>query len=214
MIASTLVKKLSIAAAGAALIALGAMGAAQAAVLTFDDVTIDDSGAIPDGYGGLNWNDMGVYNAQQFEQLDLNTGWINGTVSGNYAAHTGYEAIVSSSSSRFDFNSVSLTGLYNNALNILVEGFLGGALKYSQTVVVNTDAATFFNFDFLGIDQLKFASSGGTSSGFADLPYFAMDNFTITETAPTSVPEPASVLGLLAVGTLGASSALKRKQKA
>lgn len=216
MIASTFVKKLSIAAAGAALIALGTTGAAQAAVLTFDDITIDESGAIPDGYGGLDWDDIHVLSSQKSGREFLNSGYGNGTVSGEYVAYNRFAGVGTvSSSSMFDFNGVSLTGAWNNGLNIVVEGFLDGVLKYSQTVVVNTDAPTFFNFDFLGIDQLKFASFGGTHiGGDWSGTQFAMDNFTINETDSTSVPEPASVLGLLAVGTLGAGSALKRKQKA
>lgn len=45
---------------------------------------------------------------------------------------------------------------------------------------------------------------------------FGMDNFFINESAPPNpdaVPEPASALGLLAIGALGAISALKGKLK-
>ncbi|MEP0754556.1 PEP-CTERM sorting domain-containing protein [Trichocoleus sp. Lan] len=55
-----------------------------------------------------------------------------------------------------------------------------------------------------------------TQTGFyADA---SLDNFTFGEAAksasePASVPEPASVLGLLAVGALGAGSQSKRKQQ-
>jgi hypothetical protein len=37
------------------------------------------------------------------------------------------------------------------------------------------------------------------------------DNIEITLVSRTTVPEPASVLGLLAIGALGAGSALTRK---
>jgi hypothetical protein len=53
-----------------------------------------------------------------------------------------------------------------------------------------------------------------TAKNFIDC--FGMDNFFIDEPPPpnpAAVPEPASVLGLLAIGVLGAGSALKHKLK-
>ncbi|MEP0855322.1 PEP-CTERM sorting domain-containing protein [Trichocoleus sp. DQ-U1] len=49
-----------------------------------------------------------------------------------------------------------------------------------------------------------------TQTGFVSRA--TLDNFTFGQAA-TSVPEPASVLGLLAVGAFGATSQIKRKQQ-
>ncbi len=56
--------------------------------------------------------------------------------------------------------------------------------------------------------SLLFAEKGPADQGGSIL-----DNVMLEQTQATSVPEPASVLGLLAFGTLGAGSMLKRKQQ-
>lgn len=202
---ATLLKKSSMVAAGAACIALGVGGAAEATVLTFDDLTTTNSyQTISNSYGGFNWTNFYAINGSSIP----NTGYDNGTVSGDYTAFNGFgNSATVSSSSVFDFNGAYFTAAWQNGLNILVEGFLGGALQESKAVTVNTDAPTWFDFDFLGIDSLKFTSSSSQ---------FVMDNFTFNETEvpeSESVPEPASILGLMTVGALGAGSALKRRKK-
>ncbi|NER28222.1 MAG: PEP-CTERM sorting domain-containing protein, partial [Symploca sp. SIO1C4] len=140
-------------AVGAACIALGVGGAAEATVLTFDDITTSPYKIISDGYGGFDWTNFGVVNRSYVP----NTGYDNGTVSEDYTAYNRYSRPVTvSSDSVFDFNGAYLTAAWNTGLNILVQGFSGGALQESKTVTVNTDAPTWFDFDFLGIDSLKF----------------------------------------------------------
>jgi hypothetical protein len=66
----------------------------------------------------------------------------------------------------------------------------------------------FLGSQFDGIKSFWF-----TAENFIDC--FGMDSFFIDEPAPgtpTSVPEPTSILGLLALGTLGAGSVLKQKK--
>lgn len=206
MKASTVMKKLSMATVGAALIALGTGGAAQATVLTFDDISpIDDYASIPNGYGGLDWDNFSYLNSLSIP----NSGYNNGIVSGNYVAFNvaGDPAIVGNGV--FDFNSAYLTAAWNNSLSITVEGLNNGSSLYSTTVVVDTNSPILFDFDYRGINELRFTSFGGDNAGFNGRgTQFAMDNFNFTP-----VPEPASVLGVLAFGALGASSLLKRKQQ-
>lgn len=201
-------------AAGAACIALGVGGTAEATVLTFDDITTNSYKAISDSYGGLNWTNIGVINNSSVP----NTGYDNGTVSEDNTAFNWYARPATVSSvSVFDFNGAYLTAAWNTGLNILVQGFLGGGLQESKTITVNTDAPTWFDFDFLGIDSVKFTSFGGFDANWYDRgsgTHFAMDNFTFNETQTAeSVPEPASLLGFLTISALGAASALKRKKQ-
>lgn len=210
MATSTMMKKLSMATVGAALMALGTTGAAQAAVLTFDDVSNTSSfDSIYNGYGGFNWNNFLVENGTSLPVTG--TGYDNGRVSGDYTAFNGFGQLAILSNSVFDFNGTYLTGAWHDGLSIVVEGLKNGSSLYSKTVVVDTTGPTWFDFNFLGIDQLKFTSFGGVNPGFSggDGTQFAMDNFTFNETK--SVPEPTTTLGLLALGALGAGSMLKRK---
>jgi len=90
-----------------------------------------------------------------------------------------------------------------------------GGLLDSYTLTGNTAGAgdasgLLVSFDMSGISRLVLDSAQGsdTNRGIG----YAIDNLRV-ETAE-SVPEPASMLGLLAVGALGAGTLRKRQQQA
>ncbi|MHC5830389.1 MAG: PEP-CTERM sorting domain-containing protein, partial [Nostoc sp.] len=109
------------------------------------------------------------------------------------------------SNSVFDFNSAYLTAAWNNGLSVTVQGLKSGATLYSKTVVVDTTQPTLVNFDFFGVDELKFTSFGGVEPDYlikkGGGTQFALDNFTFNEKA-TSVPEPTLLPALLSIATL------------
>lgn len=77
----------------------------------------------------------------------------------------------------------------------------------NDLLVVNPDRTILNNFGgpLVGADA---------DSAFQfDFTLAAGETFTLNQQKQISVPEPGSVLGLLAVGALGAGSTLKRKQK-
>lgn len=214
MFASTLMKKITT--VGTVAMTLGVITALRAEaiivnpdgsrVLTFDDITTNHYGIIPDGYRRLNWYNIHVTKGSK----DPGSGYDNGTVSGDYVAYAPWVRVGSNSRYLMDFEGVYLTGAWNDGLNIKVEGILDEEIKYSQTVVVDTDEPTWFEFNFEHIDYLKFTSYGGVKAENAagNGTQFVMDDFTYTP-----LPEPGSVLGLVALGALGAGSAFKGKQK-
>jgi len=162
-------------------------------MLNFDDITsqVTEDVVIPDGYGGLNWDEFGVIHKDFWD----NDGFENGTVSGNYVAFNRHAAAASTYNESFDFVGAYLTAAWNNGLNIDVEGFLGPTLLYSTTVTVDTTGPTWFDFDYTGIDKVVFTSYGGTNAGLdGNGTHFAMDNFTF-------IPEPATIV-LLGLGTV------------
>ena len=186
---------------------------AQASTLTFDDIGV--GGNIPDGYGGLQWSTHFYYLASSDNPAFFaDSGFDNGIVSGSFVAYNSSAEVVSASGPTFDFNSAYLTAAWNTGLNITVTGKLGAATLYSQTVVVNTLAPTLFTFNYLGIDQLIFSSSGGTSDLFPqygdDGTHFVMDNLTINERVTESVPDGGSALAMLGLGMAGIG-AIRRK---
>lgn len=239
MFTSTAIKKLTMVTAGAVLIALEIGGSAQAVVLTFDDVSGDNIAAIPDGYGGLNWENFSYANSASNPAYE-GAGYQNGTESGNYVGFNRYgDPGRVKSSSVFDFSSAYLTAAWNDGLSITVEGLTNGTQRYSNTVVLNTKDSTLFDFNYLGIDELRFNSGGGVNAGFKDSrgregAQFVVDNFTFSQrptlvtdattpdaaattlvgaaTTPTPIPyEPSSALGLLTLGAFGTGTMLKRK---
>lgn len=185
----------------------------MATVLTFDDVTLALDGPIPNGYGGLNWTNMYVLNSTN--PALAGSGYDNGTVSGEYVAFNWFANIATASNGIFDFNGAYLTGAWRDGLSITVTGFFGAAELYTQTVVVDHDAPTWFGFNYLGIDRVEFESFGGVEvPGLGgEGAHFAMDNFTINEVVddrPTSVPDGGSTLVLLG-GAIGAFRLIGRR---
>ncbi|MEH2117904.1 PEP-CTERM sorting domain-containing protein [Nostoc sp.] len=210
---STVAKKLSTAAIGATVIVLGIGAVAQATILTFDDIPLifyRYSEPIPNGYGGFNWN-----NFFRISDTYSLTGYNNGRVSGDYVSYNGFGLPALVSDSIFDFNSAYLTAAFYDGLSVTVEGLKSGATLYSKTVVVNTTQPTLVNFDYFGVDELRFTSFGGVEPDYlintGGGTNFALDNFTFNEKA-TSVPEPTLLPALLSIATLSTGSVLKRKQ--
>ena len=168
--------------------------AADAAVITFDDVTTQPQATIPNGYAGLNWTNFGVINGT----LQTN-GYKNGRASGDYVAFTGggSTATITAPSGTFDFNSAWITGAWHNNLNVTVSGFVGTTLLYSQTVVAGSAGATLFTFNYDDITRVTFTPFGGTPV-YGPGTHAAIDNLTIN--AP--IPEPAALAMLPLAGLL------------
>ena len=182
---------------------------ANATVLTFDDLTplTTSPGTIANGYGGLDWTDMGYLNSTSYS--GGTSGYVGGTVSGDYVAFNEFAEVATVSDGLFDFNSAYLASAWNDNLSVTVQGFLGGTETYSVTInnlqysQTQGATATLINFDFLGIDSLVFTSFGGTDADANDNGqgnHFVMDNFTF------NVPEPG-VLALLSLGLFGIGAA-------
>lgn len=192
---------------GTVLISLATTRPVQAVVLHFDDIIISsDYTTIADSYGGFNWTNFGVIQSSAIPY----SGYNNGTVSGaNTAFNLWGTSATTTMANVFDFNGAYLTAAWYNDLNIRVEGFLGGVIQYSQTVVVNPDHPTWFDFNFQEIDRLDFTSFGGYYGGYSgDGTHFVMDDFTFNE----PVPEPTSLISFLGLGAIGVRSWLKAKQ--
>lgn len=203
-----------VSAASASIFAMGSNQSAHAITITFDDLPGTEL-LIPRNYQGFNWSDDFYYANGRL----TGGGYIPGAVSSPNVALNGFGNNVSfSRNTPFDFNSAYLTAAWNNGLNVLVQGVLGGVLQNTATVIVNTNAPTLVNFNFLNVDTVRFSSFGGVDAGLGRFgTQFALDNLTYNATNVTNatnanaVPEPFTVLG--GVVALGAGAMLKRKQK-
>lgn len=186
-----------------AILALGiGSSAAQAAVITFDDLPATDMDAIQNGYQGFHWGDNFMTSVAYIHKDTMpDTGFSKGVVSGNYAAFNNFATTSTISSDIFTFNGTYLTAAWNESLLVEVTGFLNNLALFTKTVTLGTQQAQWFEFNFIGINQLSFRAWGGTPSNLNEGgEHFVMDNFTYTQA--TSVPE-SSPLILLILGMVG-----------
>jgi len=175
----------------------------NASLFSFDDLPDSFPGyAIPNGYGGLNWD-----NFYELDGANINayygiaaSGYANGVVSPNNVAFNYYgSTAVTSSSSTFSLVSGYFTGAFNNGLTLSVQGYNGSSLIYSQSYTLNAIASQFITFNMNNITEADFSSYGGYNAGlsYGSGTQFVMDNLTVV-----LVPEPpalalASLSGLM-----------------
>jgi hypothetical protein len=148
---------------------------------TFDDLTPTLSGLpVPNGYHGLIWNSFIYFNAANYSGNP--SGYGAGVVSSNNAAfnRVGAPANVTNSTP-FNFISAELTAAWNDNLQVEAQGYVHGVLAYDQTYTLSATMPTLIIFDYLGVTEVNFISSGGTvHPGYTGGgTHFVMDNVTV-----------------------------------
>lgn len=165
--------------------------------VTFDDLV--GQGIVPDGYGGINWDSNFEYYG--FQQDPYNPQSAPNRVYGSYAKWD-----VAPSSVPFYFASpVIFEGAYFSGLDFSVPVsfslFKGGILQATSASLTPSSIPTFLSSGFAGlVDEVRV----NWYNGFA-----VMDDVTYRT---SSVPEPATLIGLLGLGAFGVAK-LKRNQK-
>lgn len=198
-------KRLLVAALSAA--ALVVPSIAHATILTFE--TVPSLTFISNGYGGLNWSNMGAINATS-DPFYEGSGYISGRKSGDTVAFNsgGDVATVLAGSAPFTLNEGYFTAGWNNGLTLTVQGFTGGSVAaFTKTVTLNVAGSTLVEFGWAGLTSVSFASSGGSrAAGVSGAgTQFVLDDLRVNE-AVAAVPEPATwgmmILGFAAIGAV------------
>jgi hypothetical protein len=158
--------------------------------LTFDDLMANaDNVVVPNGYGGLQWNNFTLISGAAFP---LGSGFRNGMVSSPNVVYDPYGNPASISSTRsFTLTSAYLTAAAQNGLQLEVKGLVGTRLAYDNTYTLSLSAPTFVQFNYTGVNEVDFVRISSLAQDFV------MDNLTV------SVPEPSAFpLGVLASAVL------------
>ncbi len=190
----------------------GSATAANAAVLTFEDLYPGYEGYAgfsSTSYGGFTWG------ASTTNSGEPSTAWITkyaipgsgyeyGTIGTTSILSWWASDISMSSSTNFDFNGAYITSAWQGTETVDVEGWDDGTLVYSTTITTHNNAAYWFTFNYTDIDTVWFNQNGG-DGGHIDI-----DNITYSESTSSTVPEPAT---LMLIGAGFAGIALTRRLK-
>lgn len=182
-------KKLALALAVASTLVVST--AANAVVLTFDDLPSICCTLIPNGYGGLQWDNFGVLGAYTSSSY-TGTGYDTGTVSPPNVAYNGNANPASfSSGTAFSLNSMYVTKAWNAGITHF-DGYVGNALTYTMDVFSTTTGPTLATFNWTGLNKVTMSDGNYTL-------HTAIDNLTLSP-----VPEPETYAMLLAgLGLMG-----------
>lgn len=190
-------------------------GTSWATIIDFEDLSAGVYDALPDNYGGFYWSEYAYYMTRNYINAYpgtyFGTGYDNGII-GNAAVITRFEEpIFMTSTTPFNFIEAKITAAWNTNQNVILEGWLNGTKKYSNTVTVDyTDPLCVF--DFFEIDTLNIIPdySTGIDAGFhGGGHHIVIDNITYSSGA---VPEPSSFM-LMGFGGI-ITALIKRRRKA
>jgi hypothetical protein len=193
----------------AAAILLGAGSAANAEVLTFDDILLG-----PTGYSTTIGDYSSVYfaNFGCYSKIAINDGGFgNGVVSGSQAAFQAYNApasVISTNEDALNLASGEFTAAWRNGLQMRVTAYSGEGqdemMIYQEEFTLDTSGSIFIEFGISGARYIQFETFGGSSGGFGgDGSNFIMDNLNVSY-----VPAPA---GIMLLG-LGACASRRRRR--
>jgi hypothetical protein len=193
------------------LLAFAAGASAVADTIDFDDLNGSGNQTIQNGYAGLNWDNVYIYDATH-DPANLNpSGYQFSVISPNNVAFNGFgNSATVSSDTVFNLNSAYLTAVWRDNLQVQVIGSLLGAPIYDNTYSLSATAATPINFNYLGIDsvQVSIFSAGTQHPGYnQNTNQVAIDNLNVDFlTTLAAVPEPSTWLAAaLALGVIGFS---------
>jgi hypothetical protein len=142
---------------------------ADEVLLTFDDVL---PGVIPNGYGGLQWNNFGVLDSSILRET---SGYRIGLISPDNVAFNQYGDPVSiSSESPFTLKSAYLTRALDvrtgfATMQVRVQGSLGMTVAYDNIYTISNTAPAWIDFNYAGVDRVTFVASPSTQFAVDDL---------------------------------------------
>ena len=175
---------------------------AEATVLTFDDIAFDpvSTVAIPDGYGGMNWQGAKVINPITYGNGSMFDTYGHGIVSGTNLAISMPVMTISSSSPFTALGAYFGSGSGMQGIGLSIEASLNGIPVFTISKTLLEGETEFLSFYSAQVDTLVLYA-GELPQGFP-ISTFTMDDFEFER--PISVPEPGSLsilgLGLVCVG--------------
>lgn len=199
---------------------LASMAGAQAQhVITFE---LDDAVPVTQSYviGSQNFSDVLVtfdnfavitnQNAGVPPATMSLSGYNVGATSGVWMGfNNGGDPATMSFSTAIDLISGYFGSAWRDGMQVRVDGYANGVLKYDHTFVVDTHGPQLIGFGWAGVDSLRFSSGGGVN---VDPPTIHRAQFTLDDLQfnVTPVPEAnGTVMGI--AGLMVAAWSLRRR---
>jgi hypothetical protein len=176
----------------------------RADLINFAGLTAKSPEAIiPNGYDGFTWNNFNALNTKTDANV-LPSGYGHADTdshSPNVAFNVYGQPASMTRKHPFSFYGGFFTGAWRDDLTIDVSGYRDGVLLYDKQFQVNSTAYTFESFDFTGIDELDFSSTGGIVHGYVPgkplshppLTQFAMDDLLYVRDPGAATPDDAGL---------------------
>ncbi|WP_203310514.1 PEPxxWA-CTERM sorting domain-containing protein [Sphingomonas beigongshangi] len=186
--------------AAAVVALLSTAGPASAEVLTFDNLR--SSVPVPNGYGGLNWSNVYVFDTINTPQ----GGYSSALVSSRNVAYNAFGTVASfSSTNPFTLNSAYFGSPLQPSQQVLFIGYVADVPTYSAIVSAINSSPTFYSFNWSDLSKVTFVD-------LANYPLpVAFDNLSVNVAG--AVPEPATwALMILGMGAIG--FAMRRRARA
>lgn len=165
-------------------------GISFAATLTFEDVSVGVGSPVPmpQGYGGLNWDNMWVVKQ---DPSWAGSGLGDALLPGANAADNGfwwYGTISAPFGETFTLNSAYLASCWWFPETLEVKGYLAGRLMYTRTYELSPSALSLVEFPSEVIDSATFTPYAAPNGGERIIAQFIMDSLTINGDAQHIVP--------------------------
>ncbi|CCI31747.1 hypothetical protein MTo_02631 [Microcystis aeruginosa NIES-1211] len=219
---------------GAILISLAVTGTAQAAIVSYGGVgatqgivagtlnigrqfTVTGSGITVIDLGVFDLDGDGLVESHDVTLFKINSG--AGAANANVSAITGGSVNIASgtgASLESSFRFKSLTNaiyLAPGDYSVIAYGLDKSGDAYGEGGQLpaggNVSNIGFTPFEFVTASSPAYPSAGDANTALSGASF----RYNLGNTTSTSVPEPSSILSLLALGTLGAASTLKRQLK-
>lgn len=132
---------------------------AQGATIDFEDVgdPIVQHAGLPAGYGGFTWSHPAHW---MFGAHYPGSGYDVGT-RGSYALFTAWSYDIEMAAPEpFDLDGLWMTAAWDPTEVVVIEGWSGGTLLYTETVTVRNDVATWLDLDLLDVTRVLFRPDG------------------------------------------------------
>lgn len=225
MVTLNSMKNLSIGAIGTIFLALVFGNPAHAGSITsYTDPLLSGASVIDFENAPGNSNLPGFsFNSLKLEHVTFSTpveqlGYINSSYGGGYntqgkSLQNTYTAQAFTSLKMSFDNTVTAFGFNWGASNIpwILTAFDANNNILDSLTLPVTEGSN--NGDFFGLSTPDQAISYATLTAISQGDWVLLDNFKYVASSPTAVPEPATMLGLLAFGAIGVTSMNKRKQQ-